>query len=219
MTQTDTDAIVDSYLRQLDIALRQVTPRRRRELIEEVSGHISRGREVLADRSAASVLDLLDKLGRPEEIAAAALAESDEQPPPSVLARSRGLEGLTVALLLFGGFAFLVGWLVGVALLWTSNAWRVRDKVLGTLLFPGGLVLPLLIVLGPGRNASGSNCVRNIPAGGSPVGLCTSTIPPSWGGILLLVAAAIVPIFVAVHLWRAAQTSRRDASPSPQIAS
>jgi hypothetical protein len=208
VTKTDTEAIVDGYLRQLDEALQQVPPRRREELVDEVRDHISQGRDQLADKSETAVLELLDKLGRPEEIAAAAMAETDEHAPNTRQGRSGGLDGLTLALLLLGGFVFLVGWFAGVVLLWTSNTWRVRDKVLGTLLFPGGLVLPLLIVLGPGRNTFGSSCVRNIPAGGSALSHCASTISPSWGGIVLLVAEVITPILVAVHLWRVAQSSR-----------
>ena len=40
----------------------------------------------------------------------------------------------------------LVGWLIGVILLWLSNAWNVRDKVIGTLFVPGGLGLSLFLL-------------------------------------------------------------------------
>ena len=33
-----------------------------------------------------------------------------------------------------------LGWLAGVALLWLSKTWTVRDKLLGTLVVPGGLL-------------------------------------------------------------------------------
>jgi len=121
VTKTDTEAIVDAYLRQLDVALGQVSPRRREELLDEVRDHISQARNELADESASAVLELLDKLGRPEEIAAAAIAESDQRAIPARPVRSGGLDRITVALLLFGGFVFLVGWFVGVALLWTRT--------------------------------------------------------------------------------------------------
>jgi hypothetical protein len=211
VTKLETEAIVDAYLGKLDVALQQAAPRRRKELIDEIRDHISQGLREMSDKSAPAVLDLLDKLGRPEEIAAAAMAESGDRASRDGSVRSGARDGLTVALLLFGGFVFFVGWFVGVVLLWSSSTWRVRDNVLGTLLLPGGLVIPLLMVLGPGRNAFGSNCVRNIPAGGSPLNGCASTISPSWSGIALLVAAVIVPILVAIHLWRVALTSSQGS--------
>ncbi len=36
-------------------------------------------------------------------------------------------------------------WPVGVALLWFSGAWSRRDKLIGSLLLPGGLALAYLI--------------------------------------------------------------------------
>ena len=45
----------------------------------------------------------------------------------------------TVLLLMFGGLLFGIGWVVGVALLWTSPRWRTRDKWLATF----GLALRL----------------------------------------------------------------------------
>jgi hypothetical protein len=36
--------------------------------------------------------------------------------------------------------------LAGVLLLWTSRAWTVREKLVGTLVVPGGLLLPIYIL-------------------------------------------------------------------------
>jgi hypothetical protein len=56
-------------------------------------------------------------------------------------ARASGPGGLEVAamlLLLFGGIPLLlVGWIVGVVLLWVSPRWRLTDKLLGTLVSSG----------------------------------------------------------------------------------
>jgi hypothetical protein len=208
VTKTDADSRVDDYLRKLDESLQQVAPQRRDDLIQAVSEHICQGRAALADQGEAAVLDLLDKLGRPEEIAVAAMSESDELTPRSLTARNAMLDGLAIGLLLLGGFALLVGWFVGVVLLWRSGTWRIRDKLLGTLFFPGGLLLPVLFVLGHGRNAFGKGCVENIPAGGTPVNHCTSTIPPSWSGIAILLAVVVVPILVAIHLQRSRRLRR-----------
>jgi hypothetical protein len=62
-------------------------------------------------------------------------------------------ENLTIALLLVGGFAFSFGWLVGAVLLWLSDAWTIREKLVGTLVVPGGLALALLAGLRTGLAA------------------------------------------------------------------
>jgi hypothetical protein len=49
-------------------------------------------------------------------------------------------ENLVITLLLAGGFAFGFGWLAGAVLLWLSDAWTAREKLVGTLVVPGGLV-------------------------------------------------------------------------------
>ena len=46
--------------------------------------------------------------------------------------RRSGREWTTVALL-------PLVWVVGVVLLWRSRAWTLRDKLIGTLVVPGGL--------------------------------------------------------------------------------
>ena len=55
------------------------------------------------------------------------------------MSRLSGEERSTLLWLLFGGFLFGVGWVVGLAQLWRSEAWTWFDKLLGTLLWPGGL--------------------------------------------------------------------------------
>jgi hypothetical protein len=39
-----------------------------------------------------------------------------------------------ILLPLFGGFIFVIGWIVGAVWLWTSPSWTTRDKVIGTVL-------------------------------------------------------------------------------------
>lgn len=58
-----------------------------------------------------------------------------------------------VNLLLAGGLLLVVGWFVGVALLWRSRFFSVGDKIVATLILPGG-VLPAIYVLA--RPAGGS---------------------------------------------------------------
>ena len=49
---------------------------------------------------------------------------------------------------LVGGGFFLVGWVVGCVLLWASPRWRWTDKLLGTLVWPGGLAAVAFLVFG-----------------------------------------------------------------------
>jgi hypothetical protein len=53
----------------------------------------------------------------------------------------------TIALLLGGVLVFGLGWFAGVALLWTSPTWRAREKVLATLVVPGGLPMAVVIAV------------------------------------------------------------------------
>jgi uncharacterized membrane protein len=214
VTNMDVDVIVEDYLRRLDVALEPLEPQRRHELVEEVAEHIVEGRAELDDQSQSSVMTLLDNLGTPEEIAAAAGAGLVPGEPTSPVARKGSREPITIALLLFGGFLFLVGWFVGIFMLWTSDVWRVREKLLGTLLIPGGLLFPVWYAFGPGKSVFGASCVQNIPAGRTPLPGCASSTPPSWGGIALLVVALMVPVIVAVHLYR---TCRVDETANPEL--
>lgn len=51
----------------------------------------------------------------------------------------------TVVLLLIGGVLIGLGWIVGVVMLWVSPRWRTSDKLLGTLVWPGGLAAVLAV--------------------------------------------------------------------------
>ena len=67
---------------------------------------------------------------------------------------SSGREGLTILLLLFGGFLVGIGWLIGVFMLWRSSAWTVTDKLVGTLIIPGGLATSAFLVGVPVHRSS-----------------------------------------------------------------
>jgi len=102
--------------------------------------------------------------------------------------------------ILLGGAGIIVpgiGWLVGLGMLWSSRVWSGRDKLLGTILSPGLLLLPILLVLSSGsdvcvRTASGA---RHCGGGGSSAALVI--------GVAVLV---IVPVLVAVYLYRRARS-------------
>src|SRR5208283_1241521 len=95
-----------------------------------------------ADASEEDARDVLRRLGDPGEIIDA------ERPELIVSAGRRGTqEWPAVFLLLFGFIAAGVGWVVGVILLWRSRAWTMRDKLIGTIVLPGGLLATVLLLL------------------------------------------------------------------------
>jgi len=137
-----TERLVDDYLKQLDSELAGLPPLRRREIVEEISGHITEARAASPSQDEAEVRTLLDRLGDPAEIAGEARERFEVQPR-----KSRALEIATLILLLVGGVVLpVIGWLIGVVLLWVSDAWNRRDKLIGTLVVPGGLLLPVALL-------------------------------------------------------------------------
>jgi hypothetical protein len=114
---------VTDYLKELDQALAGLPRSRRREVIDEI---VARG----------------DLHRDPAEIAADARARYGLGPDPA-----SWREVATLFLLPIGGLVVpVVGWLVGVVLLWQSDAWTRRDKLIGTLVVPGGLLAPFVLL-------------------------------------------------------------------------
>ena len=189
---TSADNIVGRYLGRLEHELRSVPAARRSEVMQEIAGHIAAAREELAAETDADVLNILDRVGDPIEIAADARDRFGVQER-----RSNWREVAAIILLPFGGVIIPVaGWFVGVFLLWVSDAWTRRDKLIGTLIVPGGLLSPLMLLTIAGIS-SGSSCSGN--AGGRLT--CTG----GGGGshvllIVLLSALLAAPLSSALYL-------------------
>lgn len=136
-----TGRAVKRYLSKVERALQEAGVDRRREIVGEIETHV---REELSqiggDPTETQVRSILDQVGEPDEIAAQEGGASTGRSP---VARLRDLAAVT--LLLVGGLMiyFPLGWLAGVALLWWSDSWTVRDKILGTSVVPLGLALPI----------------------------------------------------------------------------
>jgi hypothetical protein len=194
-TRSDPDRIVKRYLADLNQALAGLPASRRREIQDDVSAHISEARARLNGGDEAAVRALLERIGDPEEIAAEAGAQAVSGP-------RRWADAWAPWLLLLGGFLFVLGWLVGVVLLWSSTAWRLRDKLLGTLVVPGGLALLVLLLSFP---TGGGTCSSSGGPGVPVVTHCTTSglVLAPWAGIAVFVVLLAAPIVVAVHLGRA----------------
>jgi len=123
---------IDRYLARLSKAARRLPRGRRRELVTEIEQHIREAVSETPVESEAELLTLLDRVGAPDEIVAAASG------PPNVT-RSTTMETWAIILLLIGGFVWGGGWIAGVILLWSSSLWTTRDKLIGTFVVPGGL--------------------------------------------------------------------------------
>jgi hypothetical protein len=200
------DRLVEQYLDELDAALTGLPDTRRRELVSEIAAHIEDGRaELLDSDDPREVSTVLERIGDPAEIAADAGA--GPEPPPETW-RSTWLEPVALILLVPGSVILPgVGWLAGVVLLWISRVWTTRDKLVGTFVLPGGLVLALLTlseaIVGPGNE----DC-----APGPEDAFC---VEPGVGiGLLLL--TVLSPLAAGAYLlWRfrvlTGRSSRRSA--------
>ena len=193
MTTDTLHPLAADYLERLRRAGRRLPPGRRRELLAEIEGHLSEAIEPGA--SDAQALTVLDKLGDPESIIAA------EMPRPDESGERRGTaEWAAIILLLFGGFIFGVGWLVGLVLLWSSRAWTTRDKWIGTLVVPGGLATSVIVGLIAGGGPTKRIC-RGIAGG---VQRCTNAGGSSTGwtilGAIVFAFFVLAPIATAVYL-------------------
>ena len=184
------DKLVADYLKRLNGELRGLSRVRRRELVDEISEHIAEARADLESENEAAIRTLLDRLGEPEEIAAEATERF------GVVPRKAGWKevGALIMLPIGGVLLPVLGWFIGIVLLWISDAWSTRDKLVGTLLFPGGLLLPLAL----GVMAEGSSGCS------TPVG---TECPPDSGGtgawqVALVVMLLLVPLVTTVYLAR-----------------
>ncbi|MDQ6878999.1 MAG: hypothetical protein M3082_15195 [Candidatus Dormibacteraeota bacterium] len=97
MTAPRADEIIAGYLARLEAALGPVPDARRQELLDDVRSHISEARLALSDETDADLLNILDRLGDPEDMAAAEIGRAESAPPSR--RTSRALEIAAVILL------------------------------------------------------------------------------------------------------------------------
>jgi uncharacterized membrane protein len=123
MSVNKTDDAVSEYLREVGARLSGLPLLQRRELLADLEAHIAGERAERNVQSEGEVLEILERLGSPEALAAAAYAEAglplapparavpDPPVPPARSNRSWWLlwaaAGLIVLLLLLGAVAFL----------------------------------------------------------------------------------------------------------------
>ncbi len=177
----------ERYLKELQRAARSLPADSRDDLVSQITEHLLG--VIPPEMSDEEVLDLLRRLGEPEELVA------EQRARLGLPTRPFGSRELwTVILLLLGGFLAGIGWLVGAWMLWWSKAWTNRQKAIGTLVIPGGLA------------TSAALLQRLIAKGGSQSAL-TSAVAVALALLLLL-----APLASAIFLARCAVAPPRRAA-------
>ena len=198
MTPPTLHPLASEWLERLRVAAADLPSSERAELLSDIEAHLAES--IPADASEAEVRTVLDRMGSPAEIVAEAAG------PAGVAASGRGFrEWVAVILLLGGGFLFVFGWIVGVGMLWSSKAWTLRDKLIGTLVIPGGLATAVALT-GVTLLSATQTCVSS----GSGPEVCHGGISQTEGRLLLLglLASVVLPIVTAIYLARRADRPR-----------
>lgn len=184
------------YLVQLRRAAKRLPRQRAAELQREIEAHLFEA--LPPEAGEADVLDVLARLGAPEQIVAA------EWPTTTVPADPRGTrEWAAIVLVLLGGFAVGIGWIVGLVFLWSSRAWKTWEKLLATLIVPGGLAGGLWLAFAFAA-VGAQTCV-----GGTGIRtVCSSGPSPVVKALVIagLVVLVLGPIATAIFLSRRGRT-------------
>ena len=100
---SNSDLIVEQYLRAVEKQLTGVPATQRTELLSDLSVHIDSSREALTEETEAQVRQILERLGSPETVAAAARQDvqgTDAPHRPLVSRRIAMLIGIVVVAIL-----------------------------------------------------------------------------------------------------------------------
>jgi hypothetical protein len=224
--QADDDSSIATYLSRARKAARHLPRVRREWVMAQVGDRLADALEG-SEASGRPMSAVLASFGDPRDVV---LAVDGHVPG----AEARWMEFVAVLLVLAGGVLWRPAWLIGVVLLWVSPRWRWPDKLLATLIWPGGLFAASLLMtqyaipellargdlLGTGFASGqfpgierGSLFVRSR---GSFHYLVDSTLGhPPLRHLLVLLAASVPPALVAIWLLRRA---RRPEPPQLAIA-
>jgi hypothetical protein len=182
------DRLVDDYLTRLADAAGVLPPDRKAELVSEIREHIDVWIAGSTGADEPAIRTMLDRLGEPADIVAAAM----EIDPPR---RDVTFEWAAVICLTAGSLIPFFGWLTGVALLWYSGLWTRSEKILATLIFPGGPALALVGASAIMGLATSSECLT---PNGSPA--CAGFTQAPVLSVALLLIALTAPVVVAIVL-------------------
>jgi uncharacterized membrane protein len=202
-THTELHPLAQDYVDRLAATARVLPPDQATELVADISDHL---REALRpDADEAEVRTVLDRLGTPRELVAAA-GGTAEAPAASPASGTNGLgavEVLALVTLVGAELAFALWplavllWVAGIVLLAVARGWSGRQKLRGFLGLATGFPLLFTTIL--------------LPIGGE-VSTCTSSATgqtcttegglPDWVALVALVLLAAYLCFQAWTIWR-----------------
>jgi hypothetical protein len=213
MTPNRLHPLAQDYLQRLRRAGRGLPPERRHELVNEIAAHLAEA--IAPGASEQEARDAVQRLGSPREI-----VEAERPDRPGSANPPGRREWATVILLPLGGFVLGVGWLAGVALLWSSRLWTTREKLIGTLIVPGGIATALLVVVLTATKHRCTSLTSTNPLVNPAVHCTPSTgssgVTTAWQ-IALIVLCTLGPILSAVYLTRRAR--ERSGFIGPELGS
>ena len=110
-----TDRLVDDYLRRLDAAASGLPADQREELVSEIKDHLQEALRQTPAGDQAAVRNALERLGSPEEIAAAAAADPAPGQPAGAASQINGLAiaSVLVSVLWFAGLGAVLALFFG----------------------------------------------------------------------------------------------------------
>jgi hypothetical protein len=192
MTAPHADQLIAGYLARLDDAATGFPRETRTELIDNMREHIAEARSrESGPETDATILNILDRLGEPAVVVADARDRLGIGPEP--VFRPGLLEFAAMFLLPFV-------WPFGVILLWSSRAWKTRDKIIASLIPPGGYFGIAFIALT--AHAAGFVIQGSGPFPGS--------------GHLYILLIPILVFFAPVYLFARLRGGRGRVSSRPQ---
>ena len=183
------DQLISGYLARLKEETAGLPQASRRELLADVSSHVEEARRQLTDETDADILNILDRLGEPSTVAADAAERFGIPRAPAGQP-----EGIRPGIVEIGALVLTpLLWPIGVLLLWASPAWNTRDKLIGTLVPPGGYwgIGIFGAMFATAQSCSGSFSIRTCVAGGGE---------PTWLPIVVRVAALFVFLLPLVSM-------------------
>lgn len=152
---TSSELIVADYLDRLYECGRSLTRTQIEELMADVREHVAAALLAAGRDDEATVRTVLDRLGTPEEIVAAAngdvpVSRPAPMPAPALPASGRWTwRELTAAVLLVPGAFMLpiIAPLAGIAFAWSSELWDKKAKRVAYWIGGVGAAIPLALIL------------------------------------------------------------------------
>jgi hypothetical protein len=131
-----TDPLIDDYLRRLQAAAAPLPAHRRDELVSEIRDHLQEAQRRAPADDTAAVRNALERLGSPEEIAAAAL---DAPPPDQRQINALAIASVAAAVLWFAGLGAVLALVFGYRA--RRQIRNAPDTQTGSRLAVAGIVL------------------------------------------------------------------------------